>query len=245
MWQKSGHRLLGFIDDSSVEKPESWLSEGLCAVHSSKAHRLTRIKKGYYHPPISRVCVPGFEWTALILGGLSLAPMLGMMKWWTKRGLLADSRDNVFYKMLKQVKAVFGTALTLVLDRGFANEPTLNRLFKCQQFFIIRWKGGNLLTHLINHEEKTKEKIQNTWRICHGKKAFDKRVVWDKERKQALKIEIIYETVWHPEHPDKPLTLIAVRHKTLKGQQALYLLTNCEVDTTGMAWEIFHSYIQR
>ncbi len=46
--------------------------------------------------------------------------------------------------------------------------------------------------------------MQNTWRICHGKKAFDKRVVWDKQRKQALKIDIIYEPVWHPEHPDQP-----------------------------------------
>ena len=37
MWQQSGHCVLGFIDDSSVEKPESWLSEGLCAVHSCMA----------------------------------------------------------------------------------------------------------------------------------------------------------------------------------------------------------------
>ena len=102
-------------------------------------------------------------------------------------------------------------------------------------------KVGNLLTHLVNNEEK----MQNTWRICHRKKAFDKRVVWDKQRKQALKIDIIYEPVWHPKHPDRPLSLIAVRHKTLKAQQPLYLLTNSQVDTIGIAWEIFHSYIQR
>jgi hypothetical protein len=237
-WTEEGRRLLGFIDDSQVEKPESWFSEGLCAVYSSKAQRLTRIKKGYYRPPISRICVPGFEWTALMIGGLSLTPMVGLMKWWTKRGWHKDSQDNVLYKMLKQIKATFGSALTLVLDRGFANEPTLERLFKCQLLFIIRWKTTNLLTN-------TAGETKNTWRICFGKKSFDKRVVWDKERKQALRLEIIYESVWHPEHIDKPLTLIVVRPKNRKGQQPMYLLTNSEVDSIGLAWEIFQSYIQR
>ena len=57
-WYKEGRRVLGFIDDR-LEKPESWFSDGLCAVYSSKAQRLTMI------------------------GGLSLIPMLGIMKWWT------------------------------------------------------------------------------------------------------------------------------------------------------------------
>jgi hypothetical protein len=104
---KEGRRVLGFIDDSRIEKPESWFSEGLCAVYSSKAHRLIRIKHGYYRPPIKRVCVPCFEWTALMIGGLSLIPILGFMKWWTKRGKHKDSQDNVFYKLLKQIKANF------------------------------------------------------------------------------------------------------------------------------------------
>jgi hypothetical protein len=237
-WRAEGRRLLGFIDDSQIEKPESWFAEGLCAVYSSKAQRLTRIKKGYYRPPISRVCVPGFEWTALMIGGLSLTPMVGIMTWWTKRGWHRDSQDNVFYKMLKQIKATFGTALTLVLDRGFANEPTLERLYKCQLSFIIRWKTTNLLT---NTEGVTK----NTWRMCFGKKSLDKRVVWDKERKQALRLEIIYAPVWHPEHRDKPLTLVVVRPKNRQGQQPMYLLTNLVIDSIGLAWEIFQSYIQR
>ena len=196
-WLAEGRRVLGFIDDSRIEKPESWFSEGLCAVYSSKAARLTRIKPGYYHPPLSRLCVPGFEWTALMIGGLRLIPTLGLMKWWTKRGEHADSQDNVFYKMLKQIKAVFGLSLTLILDRGFANLPTLERLFKCEHFFIIRWKSGHLLTDLGDN-------TKNTWRICQGKKSFDKRIVWDKERKKALKIEITYAPVFHPEHIDKP-----------------------------------------
>jgi hypothetical protein len=38
-------------DESVQEKAESLESEGLCAVRSSKAQRLLRIKKGYYAPP--------------------------------------------------------------------------------------------------------------------------------------------------------------------------------------------------
>lgn len=237
-WQKEGRRVLGFIDDSRIEKPESWFSEGLCAVYSTKAQRLMRIKPGYYRPPIKRVCVPGFEWTALMIGGLSLIPILGIMTWWTKRSKHKDSQDNVFYKLLKQIKANFGTALTLVLDRGFANLSTLERLFKCEQSFIIRWKSSNLLTNLAGE-------TKNTWRICFGKKSLDARLFSDKERKKTLKLEIIYAPVAHPEYPDKPLNLIVVRQKTIKGQQPMYLLTDVEVDSIGLAWEIFKSYIQR
>lgn len=238
IWHKSAHHVLGFIDDSRIEKPESWFSEGLCAVYSSKAQRLIRIKPGYYRPPIKRICVPGYEWTALMIGGLSLIPMLGIMKWWTTRGEHKDSRDNVFYKLLKQIKSVFDSSLTLVLDRGFANLPTLDKLFTHQQSFIIRWKSANILTN-------TEGVAKNTWRICFGKKGFDKKVFWDKERKRALKLEIIYAPVCHPEHPDKPLNLIVVRQKTRKGQQPMYLLTDLIVDSVGLAWEIFKSYILR
>lgn len=240
-WVLAGQRVLGFIDDSSVEKPESWYSEGLCAVYSSKAQRLTRIKKGYYHPPVKRICVPGFQWTALMIGGLSLIPMVGLMKWWTKKGREADSQDNVFYKLLKQIKAVFGSTMTLVLDRGFANEPTLERLFKCDQFFIIRWKSANLLQNSLEKGVKAK----NTWKVCQYIRDMHTKVFWDKERKQYLKIGIVYAQVWHPEHPDKPLTLIVARQKNREGSQPMYLLTNVEVDSIGMAWEILKSYIQR
>ena len=75
-WREAGHRVLGLIDDSTIEKPESWFSEGLGAVYSSKSARLTRIKPGYYHKG-SRVCVPGYEWSAMMISGLMLIPTLG------------------------------------------------------------------------------------------------------------------------------------------------------------------------
>src|SRR6266853_6800618 len=50
-WEAQGEDGLLIWDATVLEKPESLSAEGLCAVRSSKALRLTRVKKGYYHPP--------------------------------------------------------------------------------------------------------------------------------------------------------------------------------------------------
>ena len=52
-WEARGEEGLLIWDATVLEKPESLKAQGLCAVRSSKALRLTRIKKGYYHPPAS------------------------------------------------------------------------------------------------------------------------------------------------------------------------------------------------
>ena len=236
--KSKGKEVLGIIDDSTIEKSESWFSEGLCSVHSGKGQRLTRIKPGYYKRPVGRICVPGFEWSALLISGIGLIPMVGLMQWWTKRGMACDSRDNVFYKMLKKIKQVFQTSLILVFDRGFAHANTLEKLFKWEQFFIIRWKSSHVLTNKAGISK-------NTWRICHQQKAFDKRIIWDKNRQKNLKIEMIFTPVTHPEFPNNPLFLIVIRNKTIKGQQPLYLLTNTAIINKQQAWKIFFSYMQR
>jgi hypothetical protein len=69
-------------DESVQEKPESLQSEGLCAVRSSKAHRLLRIKKGYYQPPTKQpIHVPGLRWVGLLLCGLREQPQLARFRW--------------------------------------------------------------------------------------------------------------------------------------------------------------------
>ena len=49
-WEAQEQDGLLIWDGTVLEKPESLKGEGLCAVRSSKALRLTHIKKGYYHP---------------------------------------------------------------------------------------------------------------------------------------------------------------------------------------------------
>lgn len=57
-------------DESVIEKPESIRPEGLCAVRSSKAKRLKRIKLGFFNPPGGRpVHVPGFDGAARAVDG--------------------------------------------------------------------------------------------------------------------------------------------------------------------------------
>src|SRR5262245_45576513 len=50
-------------DESVLEKSESLQAERLCAVRSTKAARLKRIKSSYFNPPGGRpIFVPGFNW---------------------------------------------------------------------------------------------------------------------------------------------------------------------------------------
>lgn len=58
-------------DESVWEKPESRKMEELSPVRSSKAHRLTHSKPGFYRPPRRPIFVPGLNWLGLILVGAS------------------------------------------------------------------------------------------------------------------------------------------------------------------------------
>jgi hypothetical protein len=85
-WQAQQQDGLLIWDGSVLEKAESLKAEGLCPVRSSKAGRLTRIKKGYYHPPGRPICVPGLHGIGLLMAGRSDqqgVPMLAALRWWT------------------------------------------------------------------------------------------------------------------------------------------------------------------
>ena len=68
LWEARGEEGLLIWDGTVLEKPESLKAEGLCAVRSSKAARLTHVKKGYYHPPGAPIFVPGLHGIGLLLG---------------------------------------------------------------------------------------------------------------------------------------------------------------------------------
>ena len=89
-------------DESVIEKPESLQAEGLCAVRSSKALRLKRIKPGYFNPPGGGpIFVPGMNWLQVIVVGLHGAPVLAHVRWWTTRGdLSSDKRKEEDYKLV-------------------------------------------------------------------------------------------------------------------------------------------------
>ena len=125
-------------DDSRLEKPESWFVEGLCAVESSKAKRLTRIKKGFYQPPVSRICVPGFQWTGVLLSALGEVPSVCQMSWWTSRGKHKEVGTNIMFRLLKKLQACLPVGLLHVLDRSYASAWIIEWMCHFRQDFLIR-----------------------------------------------------------------------------------------------------------
>ena len=234
--RRRGKRILLLWDDSVVEKAESWRSGGLCPVASSKGKRLTRIRPGFYNKH-KRISVPGFHWSAAVMTTYGEKCQTALMRWWTTRGKHKDSSDNIFYGMLRDLSERFGNLVVHVFDRGYANLPTLERLWKFDQFFIVRWKTNQLL-------RMENGLVKKTHLVIRSYKSKDYRTVWDKERKKTRRVGIAYAPVWHPQHLDKQLFIVIVRDKK-KHQSPMYLLTNLQLDSVGMAWQVFFEYIHR
>ena len=194
----AGKRPLLLWDDSRIEKPESWVLEGLCSVWSSKARRLTRIRRGFYRPPRGRICVPGIKWTGVFLSHWGGVPSVCQMSWWTTRGKFKEDPDNIIYCLLKKIHQQIAQPLTHVLDRGYASEKMLRYLFRFEQDFIIRWKH-NLL---MDHAQKGRKK---THLLARSFKAQTGRMVRDKERKTTKYLTLAWTSLTHPAFPNKPL----------------------------------------
>ena len=235
-----GKRALMLWDDSRIEKPESWFLQGLCSVFSSKGQRLTKIKRGYYRPPSSRICVPGYKWTAMILSGLGQIPSVCQMSWWTTRGVHKEHGSNIVYRCLRKIHQEMGRFVVHVMDRGYANEMMVEWMFNFDQLFLIRWKKNHLLIHQKAEEFITKK----THLIARSYKAKQGKIVWDKERKKSKHISIAWAKVFHPQSPDKELVLVIVRDKN-NYNSPMYLLTNMEVENAEQAWEVCFSYLHR
>ena len=235
--EEEGKRPLAVWDDSQLEKPESWFSQGLCSVQSSKGKRLTKIKRGFYRPPASRICVPGFNWTAILISAIGEVPSVCMMSWWTTRGKFKEWGSNIIYRMLKQMHHKLGRAVLHVLDRGYANAKMLEWLLDFEQDFLIRWKKNHLL---INVKQETKK----THLLARSYKAKDSKLVWDKERKKTKRVTVAWAPVQHPEYPDTPLFLVIVRDKN-HFNGPMYLLTSLSIESAQQAWELCFAYMHR
>lgn len=235
--QALGKRPLLLWDDSRLEKPESWFCEGLCSVHSSKGKRLTKVKRGFYRPPVSRICVPGFQWTGILLSTLGGVPSVCQMRWWTTRGKFQELGTNILYRMLRQVQQQMGRAALHIFDRGYANSEMIQWLLHFGQDFLIRWKMNHLLVN-------TKGEKKKTHLLARSYKAQKSRLVWDKERKKCKRITIAWAAVLHPEFIDNQLYMVILRDK-YHCNAPMYLLTSLPIQSPAQAWEMCFSYIHR
>jgi hypothetical protein len=142
--QAAEHPAYVLWDESVFEKPESLKAECLCAVCSSKAARLKRIKPGYFNPPGGRpICVPGFQWLQIVVVG----PTLAYLHFWTTRGDAASPRLREETILWQTLKERWGAQVVHVWDRGFAGELWINAALAHRVRFIVRWKKGNKLVN--------------------------------------------------------------------------------------------------
>ena len=234
---EAGKRPLLLWDDSRIEKHESWVSEGLCSVWSSKAKRLTRVRRGFYRPPQGRICVPGYKWTGVLLSHLGGVPSVCKMEWWTNRGKFKEDPDNIVYCLLKKIHQQIPQPIVHVLDRGYANTKMLDYFFKFNQDFIIRWKQNHLLSHALKG-------IKKTHLLARSFKAQARQVFYDKARKKHKQLTIAWAAVKHLKYPDQQLYLIIVRDRT-HYNSPMYILTSLQVHTPKQAWEVMASYLHR
>lgn len=162
-------------DESVVEKPESIALEGLCAVRSSKAARLKRIKKGYFNPPGGRpIFVPGMQWMSIIVVGMRGIPLLAVMKWWTTHGKFATKKRPTATQLLHRCAYFWKQQVVHVWDRGFASQAWLSQAFQFQVRFVLRWQTKY---HLVDAKGK-----RCAWKITRGKRSMDHRLIWDARR---------------------------------------------------------------
>lgn len=230
--------LLLLWDESVQEKAESIKSEGLCAVRSSKAKRLLRIKPGYYDPPTKEpVHVPGIRWVGLLLCGLSTPPQLARFRWWTSRGEHLTSLNIVRLELLKWTRELFGKAVLHVFDRGYASTDWLGLLLAKADRFLLRWPSAFQLV-----DEQGRKKRASRFSV--GRRATSSKLVWDMVRKCQLKRSLLWQRCSHEDYADCPLTLIICRSGR-KGRQPWYLLTNEPVENDQQAWKLVHAYARR
>ncbi len=237
-WEARGEEGLLIWDATVLEKPESLKAQGLCAVRSSKALRLTRIKKGYYHPPGKPIFVPGLHGIGLLLAGRSdqQGPArLSGLRWWTSRGPLASYEKDENCKLLRVVSQRWGRTLIHVFDRGSCGSPWLGALRGFKARLILRWKTNS---HLVDAAGIK----QAAWKRARGKPGLAPRTLFDAVRRCNVEGRVLFFPVTHPDSPDWPLTLVVARRK---GGKPWYLLTNEVVNTAEDAWKVVMAYARR
>ena len=224
-------------DESVIEKAESLKAEGLCAVRSSKARRLSRIKPGYYNPPTGRpVFVPGMNWLQILVTGMKGAPALAHTRFWTTRGEAKTTQREEEQQVLREVAKRWGNLVIHLWDRGFAGAPWLGIVMRYPVRFIVRWQKN---FKLIAPDGR----LLKAWECSRGKRSLDHRMIYDARRRCARKTGIVFLPVRVPDLPHLPLTLVVSRPG--KGRIPWYLITNEPIRSIEDAWRTVLAYNRR
>lgn len=232
-----GQEALLVWDDSVLEKSESDHHPDLCRVRSSKARRLTRIRKGFYRPPRTGapLSVAGLHWVGLLVCGLSGQPTVAAMQWWTRRGPHTTDHKTVMGQLLARTRQQWGRQVRHIWDRGFAGTPWLFQVLETDLRFVLRWPKRYKLLDPWGEPRKA-------WEIARGKRAWSSYYLYDPKRKEQRKASVLAISVTHPEHAC-PLWLVVARLKGSK--EPWYLLTSDVIRTADDAWGVVRAYARR
>lgn len=138
--RQAGETILAIWDESVLEKPESLHLEGLCAVRSTRAVRLKRIKSGFFNPPGGRpIFVPGYHWLQVLVCGMQGPPSLAHLRFWTNRGKRTSEKREEEADILNETAWRWGSQVIHVWDRGFAGAPWLTLAYFHAVRFVLRW----------------------------------------------------------------------------------------------------------
>ncbi len=247
LWEQGNERVESLLspqddvymiwDESVIEKSESLKAEGLCAVRSSKAARLKRIKPGYFNPPGGRpIFVPGMNCLQVLVAGPRGCVTLAHLRWWTTRGEKASDKRTEELKVLEKAAKTWGSWVIHIWDRGFAGTPWLLEVLKRKLRFILRWKKDYKLIGPDGQARKA-------WEITRGKRSQDHRDVYDSKHRCMRKTGIIVTPVALPDQPTQPLWLVVARPG--EGRTPWYLLTSDPIRSNEDAWRVVFAYARR
>lgn len=232
----SGEQPLLVWDGSVLEKPETLKNDDLCAVRSSKARRLKRIRPGFFNPPGGRpICVPGLNWLGLLILGRSGAPSVAAMRWWTKRGERASDQQTELRTLLVQSVTAWGRTVLHIWDREFASGAWLAVMLESNIRFVVRWKKRNKLLDDWGEARKA-------WEITRGKRSWDYRYLRDSHTGERHKVGVVASCVTHPSHPQ---TLWLVVARPGRHLEPIYLVTSEPIRSVEDAWGVVLAYGRR
>lgn len=221
-------------DGSVLEKPESQKAEDLCAVKSSKAARRKKARKGAFNQPGGKpIVVPGLEWSACVLAGLTGRPELVRMEFWSRKGPEATTLRQEEQRLLGPVARAWGKLVLHVFDRGYASGPWIRTLGQYEVEFLIRWKKGH---HFCDEQGRE----QSLGQIGKQHRSWAFRWLWDEKSQQKRKTGIVAVRVRHADSSGA-LWVVIVR----RGGEPWYLVTNRPIETEEQAWQCYYAYCRR
>lgn len=154
----NGQALL-VLDGSVIEKPTARKLEGLTYVRSAQAKLLQRSCGG--PPPKRPTVVPGFNWVAAVVTGLSGAFRLARLHWYSPKapGDQAQHQREAEQSVLWPLLDRWGPKVICLLDRGFDSHEFLGRLLSRLARLVVRWRSD---FHLIGPDGEEKAAGQLT-----------------------------------------------------------------------------------